>query len=463
VSSIVPRLQRAMRQTCRLTEKQCDLAISGESLLIDGDTLNALVDPLMHLLRNAIDHGIEDKSQRLSANKPDNGQISISFDREGNSILVSVRDDGKGLDFAAIRRVAEKRGLLGIGQTASEDDLKAFILHPNFSTRSYSTQTSGRGVGMDAVYSQVLALGGSLSLDSIKGQGISVEMRIPLPLSRSHALLANVGHYKVAISSKGLTQIIYFGEGELKTLSDETVLVLGEDIYPLIKLENLLHVEEHRHKEHGERHGAALLVAHDNKITAILVSSVTDSRDVVIKNLGYYMRKISGFIGATILGDGTVTPVLDIPQLLRTPTEARNVGSNAVAVDFNSSQQPAVLIVEDSLSQRRALEQMLSDAGYRVRIARDGVEAADLLVNFKPNIVLTDLEMPRMNGIELTAHIRNNAATKNLPIIMITSRTTQKHQMMAKEAGINGYFTKPVPEEDLLRQVHLLINAQVSE
>ncbi|MFZ2724856.1 MAG: response regulator [Methylococcaceae bacterium] len=461
VASIVPRLQRALRQTCRLIEKQCDLSISGEALLIDGDTLNALVDPLMHLLRNAVDHGIEaQEEQRRTLGKPSNGQIHISFDREGNTILVSVRDDGQGLDFDAIRAVAQQRGLLSVNQNISEEELKAFILHPNFSTRSYSTQTSGRGVGMEAAHSQVLALGGGLTLHSRRGKGLTVEMRVPLPLSRSHALLANVGVYKVAIASKGLTQIIYFGSGELKTLSNEQVLIIGDDIYPMVKLNELLHIQEHRHEDRSYQHGAVLLVANENKIIAVLVDQITDSRDVVIKNLGYYMRKIPGFIGATILGDGTVTPVLDIPELLRSPSGARNMDSVAVSVQpstFNTN-QPLALIVEDSLSQRRALEQILADAGYRVRIARDGVEAAELLVHIQPSIVLTDLEMPRMNGIELTSHIRSQASIKKLPIIMITSRTTQKHQQLAEEAGINFYFTKPVSEDDLLNKVNQLIH-----
>lgn len=460
VASIIPRLQRAVRQTCRLTEKQCELTVSGETLLIDGNTLNAMVDPLMHLLRNAIDHGIEAEAQRYILGKPRSGQIQINFDREGNTILVTVYDDGQGLDFVAIRAAAEQRGLLSAGQIISEEELKGFILHPNFSTRRYSTQTSGRGVGMDAVYNQVLALGGGLSLNSVKGQGTTIELRVPLPLSRSHALLANTGNYKVAISSKGLTEIIYFGSDELKTLNQAQVLILRDEVYPMLNLEELLHIPEHRQQERSREHGAVLLVSNENKITAVLVERITDSRDVVIKGLGCYMRKIPGFIGATILGDGTVTPVLDIPELLRTLSQARNqdsITTHRHNADMDSG-QPSVLIVEDSLSQRRALEQILTDAGYRVRIARDGVEATELLTHFKPTIILTDLEMPRMNGIELTSHIRSQSATKTVPIIMITSRTTQKHQHMAQDAGINCYFTKPVPEEDLLNKVHQLIN-----
>jgi chemosensory pili system protein ChpA (sensor histidine kinase/response regulator) len=467
VASITPRLQRGLRQTCRLTGKQCDLVLAGEQLLIDGDTLNALVDPLMHVLRNAIDHGIENEEERLASGKPQTGKISINFDREGNSILVRVCDDGKGLDYDAIRATAEKRGALQAGQIVSEDELKRFILQPNFSTRTVSTQTSGRGVGMDAVRFQVINLGGVLTLHSEKGKGLTVDLLIPLPLSRSHALLANVCQHKVAITSKGLVQIVYSGADELTMTDNHRTLVMGDDVYPVVKLEDLLHITDHR-KDHRP-HNAVLMVQTEDKITAVLVSSISDSRDVVIKSLGYYLGKIQGFIGATILGDGSVIPVLDIPELLRSPTKSGQ-SSNAL-FNFNNineatdaqTDQPSVLVVDDSLSQRRALEQILQDAGYKVYIARDGIEAVEFLSHTKVNVVLTDLEMPRMNGIELASHIRTQARTKDLPIIMITSRTTQKHRQMSEDAGVNFYLVKPVQDDDLLTKIYGLINMSVHE
>jgi chemotaxis protein histidine kinase CheA/ActR/RegA family two-component response regulator len=460
IASIAPRLQRGLRQTCRLTGKQADLTLSGGNLLIDGDTLNALVDPLMHLLRNAVDHGLESAEERLALGKPRSGRIAIEFDREGNNILVHCRDDGRGLDLGAIRATAEQRGLVPPGQAVSPAELERFILRPNFSTRTQSTQTSGRGVGMDAVHVQVVALGGTLALHSSPGQGLTVELRVPLPLSRSHALLAYAGNYRVAIANKGLAQIFYSGDGELQNLGTEPVLLLGDHLYPVARLGDLLHIPEHRHEPRA--HGAVLLVQAGDRMTAVLVDAVTDSRDVVIKNFGYYIPKIPGLIGATILGDGTVTPVLDIPELLRGTVRTPETAYPAAA-DGDATAAPAlptVLVVDDSLSQRRALEQMLGDAGYRVRSAHDGLEAAELLVQFKPDIVLTDLEMPRMNGIELTAHIRTQAATRHLPVLMITSRTTHKHRQMAEQAGIDGYFTKPVRDEELLTAMQNLLDGR---
>jgi chemosensory pili system protein ChpA (sensor histidine kinase/response regulator) len=461
VGSITLRLQRGLRQTCRLTGKQGELTVLGENLLIDGDTLSALIEPLMHLLRNAVDHGLESEEERIAMGKPPVGQITIEFDREGNSILVRCRDDGRGLDFGAIRYTAEQRGDVRSGDTVTEDELKRLILRPNFSTRTQSTQTSGRGVGMDVVNFQALSLGGSLSLDSVRGQGLTVELRVPLPLSRSHALLANAGAYKVAISSKGLTQILYSGAGEIKTIGHEQILMIGSDIYPVVKLEDLLHVQDRRKERRS--HGAVLLVENVGKMTAVLVDSITDSREVVIKNLGYYMKKIHGFVGATILGDGSVTPVLDIPELLRAPVYKQTSSYSATTNTAEPrSNQQIILIVDDSLSQRRALEHILIDAGFRVHTARDGIEAVEWLAHNKPAVVVTDLEMPRMNGLELASHIRTQERLKNLPIIMITSRSTQKHRQMADEMGIDFYLVKPVQDDNLLIDIQTLIDKQHS-
>jgi chemosensory pili system protein ChpA (sensor histidine kinase/response regulator) len=462
VGSITLRLQRGLRQTCRLTGKQGELTVSGENLLIDGDTLSALIEPLMHLLRNAIDHGLETEEERVAMGKPRVGQITIEFDREGNSIVVRCRDDGRGLDFGAIRYTAEQRGDVRSGDTVTEDELKRLILRPNFSTRTQSTQTSGRGVGMDVVNFQAISLGGSLTLHSTSGQGLTVELRVPLPLSRSHALLANAGTYKVAISSKGITQILYSGTGEITTIGHEKILVIDSDIYPLVKLEDLLHIEDHRKKE--RMHGAVLLVENEGKITAVLVDSITDSREVVIKNLGHYMKKIHGFVGATILGDGSVTPVLDIPELLRAPVYAQESTYNAAKeVTETHTNHQKILIVDDSLSQRRALEHILTDAGFPVHTARDGIEAVEWLAYNKPTVVVTDLEMPRMNGLELASHIRTQERLKTLPIIMITSRSTQKHRQMADEMGIDFYLVKPVQDDNLLINIQTLIDKQHRE
>jgi chemotaxis protein histidine kinase CheA/CheY-like chemotaxis protein len=456
VASITPRLQRSLRQTCRLTNKQSGLVLTGEELLVDGDTLNALVNPLMHILRNAIDHGIESESDRLSQGKPGNGRITIGFELEGNTLLIRCLDDGRGLDYAAIKAVAEKKSVIEPGQEVTEEELKRFILRPNFSTRTVTTQTSGRGVGMDAVYAQVIAMGGALTMESESGRGMTIELRVPLPVSLTYALLVNVGQHRIAIANKGISQIHYSGDIQLIIEDGQEKLLLEGITYPIAKLDDLLHISGRRKQQRP--HGAMLLVQNEEKTTAVLIESVVDTRDVVIKSLGQYIGKIPGFIGATILGDGTVTPVLDMPELLRAPARAINsLYAYPMDIEQPESMMPTIMVVDDSLSQRRALEQLLSDAGYKVRTARDGIEAVNLLAQVKPDLVLTDLEMPRMNGIELTAHIRAQSSLRNLPVIMITSRTTQKHRQMAEEFGVDFYLAKPVRDEDLLVKVHNLL------
>ncbi len=461
VASITPRLQRSLRQTCRLTGKQCDLVVSGESLMVDGDTLNTLLDPLMHLLRNAVDHGIENAQARLNRGKSERGNISIEFEREGNDVVVRVRDDGRGLDYAAIRDAAEQRGVITADQTLTEDDLQRLILRPNFSTRTRITQTSGRGVGMDVVNYQVLAQGGTLALHSVLGQGLTVDIQMPLPVSRSHALLTTIGPYRLAISNKGIKQILFVDSTGLTQTDSGEKLMVDDAIYPVISLNKLLNLPDYR--KTGQTSRAALLVQNNAQVTAVLLDTLTDSLDIVIKTMGHYVKKIPGFMGAAIMGDGTVAPVLDVPALLRT------VGAVDVYLEdyqnddaFAVSPLPTVLVVDDSLSQRRALEQLLHDAGFQVATARDGIEAAEYLTETTPDIVLTDLEMPRMNGIELTAHIRTRDKLKVLPVIMITSRTTQAHRKLAEDAGINAYLVKPVREDNLLATIQQLIEASAA-
>ena len=461
IATIAPRLQRSFRQACRLTGKLSELTLLGENILIDADTLNALIDPIMHLLRNAVDHGIESEEQRLLLGKPQIGAIVLEFEREGNNIKVCCTDDGHGLDYAAIRATALKRGELQPDQAISEEQLQQLLLRPNFSTRSVTSQTSGRGVGMDAVHAQIIAQGGSLILNSETGKGLTVTMTIPLPLSLTHALLIDTGGYRLAVANKGIVQIYHAGEAEAITEEGLEQLRLEGVCHGSVKLDDLLHIPEQRRSQRP--YGAVLLVKTQGQTTAVQVDALIDSQDVVIKSLGRYIGKIPGFIGATILGDGTVTPVLDLPELLRAPTRALDSFHAQPMIQAKlETTLPTVMVVDDSLSQRRALEQLLEDAGFKVLTARDGIEAAELLALNKPDLLLTDLEMPRMNGIELTAHIRTqNNRNSRLPVIMITSRSTQKHRLMAEDAGIDAYFTKPVSDQELLLEMqHLLEQTQ---
>ncbi len=459
IQTVTPRLHRGVRQTCRLVDKEAELTVRGAGTLMDSNILNDMVDPLMHMLRNAVDHGIESPPQRKRLGKPSVGRIELSFGREGNNIVVRCQDDGAGLDLAAIRQTAIARGLLAADQPLSDDELVRLILLPGFSTRDEATQTSGRGIGMDMVYSRLLAMKGSLRIQTQAGQGCLMELRLPVTLISTHALLVRLRDQVVALSDRGIEQILYSGVGATQKLGKLTTYQMGDDIYELTSLDNLLNLPPD-HRARSRAVPSVLLVREDTgAIRAVLAQEIIDSRDLVVKNLGQYIPRLNGIVGATILGDGSVVPVLDLPELLRAPTAAQPAlaAAGAAAPAATAAHRPFVLAVDDSLSARRSLAQFAQDAGFEVRTARDGLEAIEIINGKRPDLVLADLEMPRMNGLELTAHLRANQATHELPIIMITSRSTEKHRREAETTGVNVYLTKPFLEDELLGHIHHLL------
>jgi len=462
IQTVVPRLQRSVRQTCRLVDKEAELVVRGADTPMDSNVLNNMVDPLMHILRNAVDHGIESPHQRQRLGKPQAGRIELHFMREGNNIAIHCRDDGAGLDLAAIRRTAEERGLLAPDKPLEPDELARLILLPGFSTRGSATQTSGRGIGMDMVYSRLLDMKGSLRIQTEAGKGCLMELRLPVTLISTHALLLRVRDQIYALSDRGIEQILYSGAGKIQTLGKVTTYRLGNDIHELTSLESLLNLQQDR-REHDRGMSPVLLVREEaGGLRAVLVQEVLDSRDLVVKSMGQYIPTLPGIVGATILGDGSVAPVLDLPELLRARTAGQRLPTAAVQSAKSAAVVPhrqIVLAVDDSLSARRSLAQFVQDAGFEVRTARDGLEAIEIINNKLPDLVLADLEMPRMNGLELTAHLRANQTTHGLPVIMITSRSTAKHRHEAEAVGVDTYLTKPFMEDDLLEQIHRLLHA----
>ncbi len=457
VSTVVSRLQRGVRQTGRLLDKPVELAIKGENTTIDSHVLNDLMDPLMHLLRNAVDHGIESPAERTAAGKPQKGNIELSFAREGNSIVVRCTDDGAGLDYAAIRRFAERKGMLKPEHEHTEEELARLILAPGFSTRDQASQVSGRGVGMDVVYSRVLEMKGMLALNSRRGQGLMVELRLPATLLSAHTLIVRQQGKLLAISSRGVEDIRYVSRDAIEEIGPRQYFRDGEDVYGLVKLENMLAMP--RDKRTRERSGFPVLLTrlHDGTVSAVLVQEVLDSREVVMKKFGRYVPRTQGVIGAVILGDGSVAPVIDLVELQYVSTQqtlaVRDDESRQVAGVRPEKQSLRALVVDDSLSARRAVVQVLKDAGYDVRTANDGLDAVNMLGKYVPDIIVADMEMPRMNGLELTANVRHSERTKHVPIIMLTSRSTEKHRQMSDAAGVDVHLTKPFNDDVLLQHV----------
>lgn len=454
VQNIVPRLQRVVRQTCRYTGKQAMLEVTGTDTMIDSDVLDDLIDPLMHVIRNAIDHGIELPELRFEKGKEAKGHIKLQFSRQGDHINVECSDDGVGLDYEAIKSCAVDKGMIDFEDNMADEELARFVWLPGFTTKEKTTQISGRGIGMDAVYSQIMALKGSLNIRSIKEVGTTVEMQLPLTLISIHALMVSAYTQQLALSSRGIEQILPPGDGYIEDDKNISRFHLGDEIYEVKDLESLLHLPINR--ENQER--TILLVRGETgEINAVALDKVLASRDVVVKQLGPFLPKIEGIEGATILGDGSVAPVIDLPSLLRSvTTDTISPWIEQLQETGARSDAPYALIVDDSLSARRSLAEYVKDLGYEIITAKDGLEAIEVIESRCPDIMLVDFEMPRMNGVELTAHVRADEKTRDIPIIMITSRATEKHQTMATSAGVNVYLTKPFSEDALMEHIHEL-------
>lgn len=456
IKTIMPRLQRIVRQTCRTTKKQAALEVSGSDTLIDSNIINKLIDPLMHMLRNAIDHGIESREERIHLNKNPEGKLNLTFFREGTQIVVRCKDDGAGLNHKAIIEKAIKHNLISKDDELSESDINRLILHPGFSTRAQATQTSGRGVGMDVVHTELLAMKGSVHIESKQEHGCLIELRMPVSLMSSHALLLRHLNQIIAVSNHGIEKILHPSDSQIIRTDEATYCEVDGEKLEMVTLESLLNLPEDRRNDDRETR-PALLIREEELNYVVYIQEIVDTRDLFIKSMGKYINNIKGLLGATILGDGSVVPVIDLPELIRAPVVNIQGPSELTQTNIHRA-LPIALVVDDSLSARRALAQVIQDAGFDVRTAKDGLEAVGIIEKKKPDILLVDMEMPRMNGMELTSHVRGFDNTKDIPVIMVTSRSTDKHRKQAEEAGVDVYVTKPFTEDDLLDHVHELLN-----
>lgn len=455
VKTVLPRLQRSMRQTCRMTGKKAELFITGDSLNIDNLILDTIMDPLLHILRNAVDHGIEQPQERQLKGKPETAAISLSFERFGNSIVVRCKDDGRGIDINAVKSKALQMGLIDPEQVVSEKALIELILQPGFSTRPDANQVSGRGMGMDVVAKKISDLRGSLNISSERNIGTEFIITVPQTLLKAHVILLKTDELLFGILSSSFDQITNIEPDAFAEREGMNCIMHNEQVYETKYLMELLGIRKYS-KAGEKRRMTAILVDDNDAKSATLVDEAVSNGELVIKKLGKYIPRIGGIIGTVLTPDGTAAPVFDLKDLLRKPSQ--------LVADYlqqHREQSPVsvvnVLIVDDSSSARRSLSQAAKDAGYDVRTAIDGVEAITLIEERRPDLVLTDLEMPKMNGLELVAHLRASENTRNLPIVMVTSRSTEKHKAQAISTGVNSYVTKPFTNDDLIYEMHQLL------
>ena len=456
VESISARLQRSVRQACRASGKEAELIIEGEATLLDSEVLHKLADPLMHMLRNAVDHGIENADERRAKGKPIVGAIRLRFYQDGQNILVECRDDGRGLDYEAIRRNADARNIPVTG--SNRQDLARLIFLPGFSTRSGATQLSGRGVGMDVVQTTIRELKGILEISDAPGGGCQIMLRLPITLMTSHSLVVRVLEERYAIPSSSILRVLSPRAGHYTQVGATMAYETGQEAYPAVSLAALLGLST-THGEQLRPDSSVLLIYSDTGPVAVAVDQVVNSYHLVLKNLGRYIRSLRGIAGLSNLADGSLIPVLDVAELLRTPAPSSKPMmplAQTAAANAARSRSARVLVVDDSLSVRQSLSELLEDEGFEVNLARDGMEAVDMLRKQPPDIVLSDIEMPRMNGLELLNYIRTTHSTQ-LPVVMITSRTQQKHRQQAEQAGASEYVTKPFSEAALLDKMRALL------
>jgi len=460
-ASQAERLYRIVRQTAKDVDKRANLDIVGGQVEMDRSVLDKMLAPLEHMLRNAVTHGIERQADRLAAGKREVGEITVRLTQEGNEIILTMADDGKGLDAARIRARAEQMGLLQPGQVIEDAALYDFIFQSGFSTAEELTQVAGRGVGMDVVKTEVSALGGRIEIQSEAGQGTTFRLYLPLTLAVTQTLLIRAGTQLYAVPSTMIEQVQELKEKSLAVLREKGAAEWQNNRYPLHFLPHLLGDTE-AVPEVRRRYWVLLLRSGSQRV-AVQIDELKGNQEVVVKNIGAQLARVVGIAGATVLADGQVVLILNPVALAsRLPSVSVSAAAPVIAapVETPVASVPTVMVVDDSLTVRKITSRLLNREGYEVVLAKDGVDALEQLIDVMPDVILSDIEMPRMDGFDLLRNIRADERLKHLPVIMITSRTADKHRNYAAEIGADHYLGKPYDEEQLLGLVAGYVQAK---
>ncbi|MCW2294763.1 chemosensory pili system protein ChpA (sensor histidine kinase/response regulator) [Pseudomonas sp. BIGb0408] len=459
---LVPRLRRIVRQVASELGKQVEFIVGNADGEMDRTVLERIVAPLEHMLRNAVDHGIESTAARRDAGKPEQGSIRLGLSREGGDIVLTLSDDGAGINLDAVRRKAIERGLMDAGADLSEHEILQFILEAGFSTAEKVTQISGRGVGMDVVNAEVKQLGGSMSIDSVAGQGTTFRIRLPFTVSVNRALMVLSGEDLYAIPLNTIEGIVRVSPYELEAYygPDAPRFEYAGQAYELRYLGDLLNNGQHPKLVGQSLPLPVILVRSSEHTVAVQVDSLAGSREIVVKSLGPQFATVHGISGATILGDGRVVVILDLLATIRElhahlqyQVRPRLSADAGAALEAEVERPTLVMVVDDSVTVRKVTSRLLERNGMNVLTAKDGVDAIAQLQEHRPDIMLLDIEMPRMDGFEVANLIRHDEGLKDLPIIMITSRTGEKHRERAVSIGVNEYLGKPYQESLLLSAI----------
>ena len=482
IGNLYTRLSRTARDAAKVCGKSVDLELVGEDTRLDNNIVQQITDPLIHLVRNAIAHGIEDASSREQAGKSLRGKVTVRAFHRGNHVFIEVQDDGSGLDYARIRQTAVRAGLVSspAAELLSESELRAFLFHPGFTTASSKNEVAGRGVGLDVVRSNVHSLNGEIEIHSEAGKGTCFGVKVPLTLIISQALFIRSGITVLAMPLAVVEEIRRLRPEEIEDVGGKLLTKVRGVVTEVVRLDNALALPP---IEPINGYMNMVIVRAAGRQVGVVVEEVLGKDEVVIKNLGQYLRRVKLFPGATISTDGSLILLVDVNRLAGTSaaevdvvvpsaSAARIFGPGAMAVASGSIpaaavdepiEEKVVVIADDSISVRKFVGRILEKAGYCVKLASDGLEAAELVAQVGCHLVITDIEMPRMNGYELMSHLRQDPVTRRIPVLVVTSRAGAKHRDRAMKEGAASFLTKPVQEEQLLAVVEELMNSAVRQ
>ncbi len=453
----VQRLSRLVRQVASDVGKRAELVVVGAAGELDRQVLDRMLPPFEHMLRNSIVHGIETPEERLAKGKPESGTIRVGLHREGAEMVIVLEDDGRGIDVNAVRERARSRGLLQAGRVLTDEEALQLILEPGFSTASAVTQHAGRGVGMDVVVTEIKKLGGALFTESQPGQGVKFTIRLPFTLAITQALIVRTGEELYALPLPSVEGVARVQRSEVeKHLAEDTpTFNYGGQIYRFQHLGAFVGGGPSVLPE-GDVSVPLILIRAGEHSTAIVPDELVGSREMVVKSVGPQIATIRGISGATIMGDGRIVIILDMGALVRSEWRGRAELMEGPRED----RRTFALVVDDSITVRRVTQRLLERNGMRVMTAKDGVDALSILQEHLPDVILLDIEMPRMDGYELATHVRADARLADIPIVMITSRVGEKHRARAIEIGVNDYLGKPYQENQLLDAIEPLVQAR---
>jgi chemosensory pili system protein ChpA (sensor histidine kinase/response regulator) len=478
IGNLYTRISRTVRDAAKAANKQVDLTLAGAETELDNNIIQQISDPLLHLVRNSVAHGIERHEDRYQAGKPDHGTVAVRAYHRGNHIYIEVEDDGRGIDYERIRQAAIDRGLYDAdhAQSLTERDLLELLFRPGFSTASSKTELAGRGVGLDVVKANLAALNGEIEIETSKGIGSRFTLKVPLTLIISQALFIRCGESTFALPLAFVEEIRRIRDADIEEVGGKLLTKVRDVVTEVVRLDSHLGLPPTEAINGWYR---LVLVNVAGRQVGVLVEEVLRKDEIVIKNMGEYLRNVKMFPGATIAPDGSLILLVDVNRLiigdsierrpLMTAANAARVfapGSMAVAqgeipaaaIDI-VEREKVVVLADDSISVRKFVGRMLEKAGYRVKLASDGLEALEIVSQAPCDLVITDLEMPRTNGYELMLHLRQSTDTRHIPVMVVTSRAGAKHKERAMKEGASAFMVKPVQEDQLIAQVRQLIGS----